>query len=217
MIYPQQCLRTWHWSAVLTAHAPSTATRSYIPCSIPVTFAAGVRSTHASEEVYGAEICLEYVSPESAGPLLSADSPVATPRGTNQAVLGRHAVLPVEVHVQPSLQVAAVQFREIYLPAGAGAAAAANGAGGEAAGQAAGTAGAVDDAAAEAPDAAGEGSSGSSATFERRCVMEVAVANRGRWPLQVGSSALGLGGLAPSCTHACTTGDAWDTPWRTSC
>lgn len=159
------------------------------PCSIPVTFAAGVRSTHASEAVFAAEICLEYVSPESAGPLLSADSPVATPRGTNQAVLGRHAVLPVEVHVQPSLQVAAVQFREIYLPAGAGAAAAANGAaGGEASGEAAGTAGAVDNAAEEAPDASGEGSSGSSATFERRCVMEVAVANHGRWPLQVGSS-----------------------------
>lgn len=163
------------------------------PRSIPVTFAAGVRSTHASEERFTAEICVEYVSPEAAGPLVAVDSPVATPGDSNQAVLGRHAVLPVEVHVQPSLQVAAVQFREIYLPAGEGAAgAAANGAAGEAAaGAGAGAAeGAADEAAAEDSEVAlaGSGSGSSSATtFERRCVMEVSVANRGRWPLQVGA------------------------------
>ena len=166
-----------------------------------MTFATGVRSSHAPEEVFSAEICLEYVSPEAAGPLLSVDSPVATPGGSNQAVLGRHAVLPVEVHVQPSLQVAGVQFREIYLPAGVAASAEANGTGGEEAG-AAGAAGAAEGAAAAAAAAEGSSSfsrgdlaesaaisssSSSSTVFERRCVMEVSVANRGRWPLQVGS------------------------------
>lgn len=171
-----------------------------------MTFAVGVRSSHAPEEVFSAEICLEYVSREAAGPLLSVDSPVATPGGSNQAVLGRHAVLPVEVHVQPSLQVAAVQFREIYLPAGAAVGAEANGSAGL--GAAASTAGAAGTAEVAAGAAEGSSSSGggsgdlaegaaaeggtlssssSSTVFEQRCVMEVSVANRGRWPLQVGS------------------------------
>lgn len=169
--------------AALLAQMPLGAGQS---ASVPVTFAAGVRPSAAAEEVLGAEVCLEYVSPEAAGPLLSADSPVAAPPGAGggggaaQTVLGRHAVLPLELHVQPSLQVASVAFREVYLPVQPAAA-----------GVAAGAAGGEPDA--SPAEAAGGGSGGngdgsgggSSATFERRCVMEATVANRGRWPLQV--------------------------------
>lgn len=153
-------------------------------CSVPVTVAAGVRSTHAAEEVYAAELCLEYVSLEAAGPLLQPDSPVSTGAAGHGTVLGRHAVLPLQVHVQPSVQVSQVQFRELYLPAAAAV-------GSAAAGEAAD--------AADAQQSGGEEAAqpvGGIAAFERRCVMEVTVANRGRWPLQVW-----LGPTVADATH----------------
>lgn len=147
--------------AALLAQLPLPAGQS---CSVPVTVSAGVRATHAAEELCSAEICVECVSQEAAGPLLLGGDggddggTAAGAAGAAQTVLGRHAVLPVQAHVQPSLQVVQVGFRDIWLPAGPAHAAAA---------------------------AAAPAGSSSSSTFERRCVMEVAVSNRGRWPLQV--------------------------------
>ena len=140
-------------------------------CSVPVTVAAGVRATHAAEEIFAAEICLECVSADAAEPMLHGGSPSGGGGGA-QTVLGRHAVLPVQAHVQPSLQVSQVQFRELYLPA----AAAAEG-------------GAATAAVAAGEAAPAESTSGnSSSSFERRAVIEVSVSNRGRWPLQVRAS-----------------------------
>lgn len=147
-------------SAALLAQLPLPAGQSR---TVPVTVSAGVRATHAAEEIFSAEICLECVSQEAAGPLLQ-DGSNGGGGGTGSAVQmvqGRHAVLPVQAHVQPSAQIVQVGFRDIWLPARQAAGAAAAGA--------------------AAPGASGS----SSSTFERRCVMEVAVSNRGRYPLQV--------------------------------
>lgn len=152
--------------AALLAQLPLPAGQS---CSIPLTIAAAVRATHAAEEVFSAEICLECVSQNAAEPLMQSGSDDnngaddASSGASTRTVLGRHAVLPLQVYVQPSLQMCQVSFRDIYLPAEQAAAAAA----------------------ATAAVPSGASSSSSSSTFERRCVMEVSVSNRGRWPLQV--------------------------------
>ena len=171
----------------LAAQLPLAAGQS---CSIPLTFAAGVRATHTGEEVFAADVCLEYVSPEAAGPLLQQKgashgaSAAAVAAAAAETVLGRHAVLPVQVHVQPSVQVSQVQFREVYLPTAAAIVQAAQA-----------------EAAAAEPGAAAISSSGSgsSSTFERRCVMEVAVSNRGCWPLQVRWPGCVTSTAAPVC------------------
>ena len=89
----------------------------------------------------------------------------------------------MQVHVQPCAQVAQVQFREIYLPAtGAEMAGAGGDAEAEADAEVATSAEPGIDATASSRRSR---SSSSIMAIERRCVMEVSVSNRGRWPLQV--------------------------------
>ncbi|GAB4823676.1 hypothetical protein N2152v2_010722 [Parachlorella kessleri] len=102
--------------------------------------------------------------------------------------LGRRAVLQLEVHVQPSVQVSQVQFREIYLPAAEGTAAAdLVPAAAKGVGVNGGIAAASSNGGVPMPKGAAEGAAaaGAGAGWVRRCVMEVGVVNRGHWPLQV--------------------------------
>ena len=172
-----------------------------------------------TEEVLGLELCVEYVGPSEAATSAveqqqqeqEQQDPQRQGNGDSGAngagrLLGRHAVVVLDVQLQPSLHVSQVVFKDLWLPAKVEAPEAA------AAAAAAGAAGGDDSAgagAAEHAPSSADVARAASTSFTRQCVMEVTVGSRGQWPLQVW---LGPNVPDPTQLAGAAPGTSWALP-----